>query len=152
MFDKYLKYLIFTIGIMVETKSLEATKRKWEGAIGRVPAAYSEGVGAAKDVIAKAIAAEDLYAARMQEAISAKRRAVKLAEVTDEDWRRAAKEKGAARIGPGMSAAKDKFAKGMGRVLDTLAGVSLPPRTADPIANVDNRVKPIVAALRKLKD
>ena len=137
---------------MVDTKSLEATRKKWEGAIGRVPAAYAEGIAGARDVIAKSIAAEDLFAERMQAAIASKRRATKLAEVSDEDWRRASREKGAARIGPGMSASKDKFAKGMARVLETIQGVTLPPRVSDPIANVDNRVKPIVAALRKLKE
>ena len=137
---------------MVDTKPLEAVRRKWEGAISRVPAAYSEGVGNARDVIAKAIAAEDLYAQRVQEAIASKKRARALAEVTDEDWRRAAQEKGAARIGPGMTASKEKFGKGIARVLEVIQGVQLPPRTADAMANVDNRVKPIVAALRKMKE
>ena len=137
---------------MVDTKSLDQTQRKWEAAIGRVPQAYVEGVNAAKDVIAKGVAAEELYAQRVQEAIASKRRARKLAEVSDEQWRTAAKEKGGARIGPGMSAAKQKFNVGISKVLSTLQSVSLPPRTADPMANIDNRVKPIVAALRKLKE
>lgn len=137
---------------MVDTKSLEATRKNWEGAIGRVPQAYSDGVDNAKDVIAKGVAAEDLYAQKVQEAIASKRRAVNLAKVSDDQWRTAAKEKGAARIATGMTASKEKFASGMARVLSTIQGVTLPPRTADPIANVDNRVKPIVAALAKLKD
>ena len=136
---------------MVDTKSLEQTRANWEGAIGRVPAAYSAGVTNAKDVIAKGIAAEDLYAARTQEAIQNKSRAKGLAKVSDEQWRAAALEKGAARIGTGMNAAKQKFATGMSEVLATIQSVTLPPRTSDPIANVDNRVKPIVAALANLK-
>ena len=137
---------------MVETKSLDQTQKNWETAIGRVPGAYSEGVKGAKDVIAKAIAAEDLYAAKVQEAISKKLRAKKLAEVSDEDWRSAALDKGASRIGPGMTAAKAKFGTGISKVLSTIQSVTIAPRTADPMANVDGRVKPIVAALAKLKE
>ena len=137
---------------MVDTKSNEQTQKNWEGAIGRVPQAYTDGVSAAKDVISKGVAAEELYAQKVQEAVASKRRARKLSEVTDEQWRAAAKSKGAQRIGPGMTASKEKFNKGIGRVLETIRGVSIAPRTADPIANVDNRVKPIVSALHKLKE
>lgn len=136
---------------MVDTKSLDQTRKNWEGAIGRVPQAYSDGVNNAKDVIAKGVAAEDLYAQKVQEAISQRRRAKKLSEVSDEQWRQAALKKGAARIATGMTESKEKFASGMGRVLSTIQSVSIAPRTADPMANVDNRVKPIVAALSKLK-
>lgn len=137
---------------MVETKSMEQTQKNWEASHGRIPGAYSDGVKNAKDVIAKAIAAEDLYAQKVQEAVASKRRARKLAEVSDEQWRAAALEKGAARIGPGMAAAKAQYNKGMGRVLSTIQGVTIAPRTSDPMANIDNRVKPIVAALAKLKE
>jgi len=137
---------------MVETKSNEQTTKNWGDAIGRVPAAYSDGVGAARDVIAKAIAGEDLYAQKLQATIASKKRARKLAEVSDEQWRAAAKSKGAARIGPGMTAAKPAFSTGIATVLDTIRGVTIAPRSADPMANVDNRVKPIVAALHKLKE
>ena len=137
---------------MVDTKSLDQTRKNWEGAIGRVPAAYSNGVASARDVIAKGVAAEDLYAQKVQEAVSSRRRARKLQEVSDDQWRKAAQDKGASRIGPGMTASKDKFASGISTVLSTIQGVSIAPRSADPMANVDNRVKPIVAALAKLKE
>lgn len=136
---------------MVETASLEQTRRNWEGAIGSVPAAYSEGVSAAKDVISKGVAAEDLYAQKVQEAIASRRRANNLSKISDEQWRQAAKNKGAARIATGMTAAKDKFATGIAQVLSTIQGVTIAPRSADPMANVDNRVKPIVAALANMK-
>jgi len=137
---------------MVETKSLEQTRKNWEASHGRVPTAYVEGVTRAKDVISKAIAAEGLYAEKVQASIATQKRARKLAEVTDEDWRKAAREKGAPRIAAGMAASKEKFAKGIARVLDTIQSVNLPARTADPMQNVDQRVKPIVAALSKLKE
>jgi len=126
---------------MVKTKGIERTAANWDNAIGSVP-----------DVIVKAIEGEALYAAKVQEAISKGSRAKALAKVSDEDWRKAALEKGAARIATGMAASKDKFRNGMGTVLSTIESVSIAPRTADPMANVDNRVKPIVAALHKLKE
>ena len=137
---------------MVDTKSLEQTQKNWESAIGRVPGAYSDGVKGATNVIAKAIAAEDLYAAKVQEAVAKKSRAKGLAKVSDEDWRAAALDKGASRIATGMTAAKGKFNTGISQVLSVIQGVTIAPRTADPMANVDNRVKPIVAALAKLKE
>ena len=137
---------------MVDTKSLEQTRKNWEDSHGRVPAAYSAGVTNAKDVIAKGVAAEDLYAQKVQEAIASKRRAKNLAKVSDDQWRQAAIEKGAPRIAAGMAASKEKFASGMSKVLEKIQGVTIAPRTSDPMANVDNRVKPIVAALAKLKD
>jgi len=137
---------------MVETKSLEQTQKNWDASHGRVPAAYSDGVKGARDVIAKAIAAEDLYATKVQEAVSKRLRAKKLQNVSDEEWRSAALNKGAARIATGMAASKQKFNKGISQVLNTIQGTTIAPRTADPMANVDGRVKPIVSALHKLKE
>ena len=137
---------------MVDTKSNEQTQKNWEASHGRVPAAYAEGVRGAKDVIAKAIAGEALYAQKVQEAVASGRRARKLAEVSDEQWRAAALDKGASRIATGMVASKAKYQRGIGRVLDTIRSVNLAPRSADPMANVDNRVKPLVKALHDLKE
>jgi len=137
---------------MVDTKSLDQTQKNWEASHGRVPAAYQAGVRGAKDVIAKGVAAEALYAQKTQESISSGKRARKLAEVSDEQWRAAALDKGATRIAAGMAASKGKFNVGISKVLSTIQGVTIAPRSADPMANVDNRVKPIVAALAKLKE
>lgn len=137
---------------MVDTKSLDQTQKNWEASHGRVPQAYSDGVKGAKDVIAKGIAAEDLYAQRVQETIASKKRARMLANVSDEQWRQAALEKGAPRIAQGMAAAKNKYNSGMSKVLAVIQGVTIAPRTADPMQNIDNRVKPIAAALHAMKD
>ncbi|MCK5138348.1 MAG: hypothetical protein KAQ85_00765 [Thermodesulfovibrionia bacterium] len=137
---------------MVETKGIAETRANWEASHGRVPQAYSAGVSRATNVIAKGIAAEDLYAAKVQEAIAKKSRAKALAKISDAEWKEAALKKGAPRIASGMAAAKEKYAANMATVLSVIESVSLPPRTADPMANVDNRVKPIVAALAKMKE
>ena len=144
-------FLILKLIIMVDTKSLEVTRSNWESSHGRVASSYSAGVDAAQNVTAKAIAGEEVYAAKMQEAIANRSRAKGLEKSSDEKWRKGAKEKGATRIAQGMAAAKQEYATGMGEVLSVIQGVTIAPRTADPIANVDGRVKPIVAALAAMK-
>ncbi|MHC1610041.1 MAG: hypothetical protein ACXQTW_00285 [Candidatus Methanospirareceae archaeon] len=136
---------------MVKTKGLAATRENWEAEIPRVPTKYKKGIERTTGFIEAAVAAEDLWAEQITKAAAERAREKGLRKITDTEWKDAARIKGAARIGPGMSAAKDKFAKGISRVLSTIEGVSLPPRTADPIANIDNRVKPIVEALVAMK-
>ena len=132
---------------LVKVKSKEEAARKYKDSIGRVPGNYRASVAKTTGVIAAAIAAEPLYKAKMEEALAAGRRAKALAQVTDEDWRRGAMEKGAARIGPGMSAGAGKQAKNWAPYHDTLASLELPARSADPMANVTARVGGVVQAL-----
>ncbi len=137
---------------MVDTKSAGEALENWKLAQGRVPAAYSKGVARAKDVTAKAIAGEELYAAKMQEAIANRSRAKGLEKSSDEKWRAGAQGKGAQRIAAGMAAAENEFSSGIARVLSVIQGVSIPARVADPMANVDNRLKPIAKALHDMKN
>lgn len=136
---------------MVETKSLEATRKRWEDAIPRVGAAYKTGIDNSKPWQAPAMAAEELWAQKVQEAAAARRRAKKISEVSDETWKNAARDVGSARISAGMTAKKEKFASGITKVLDKLHSINLPARTADPAANVTNRVIPIAVGLAELK-
>lgn len=135
---------------MVKTKGLERTVKNWTGAIPIVSGRYSDGVDAATGVIEASKAAEDLWATRVAEAAAARARAKGLDKVSDADWKKAAKEKGAARIGPGMRAAEGQFRSGMSEVLSTIEGVSLPPRTGVGRENLMNRAGPIVDALEAL--
>lgn len=136
---------------MVDTKPLATVTSNYESSIARVPTNYKTGVQGAQNVIAKGVAAEELYAAKTQEAIASKRRATNLAKVTDAEWKAAASDKGARRIGEGMTKSLPKFNKGISEVLGVIQGVEIAPRTADPMANVDGRVKPIVSALAAMK-
>lgn len=132
---------------MVDTKPMAEVQANWEGSIGRVPTSYATGIGRTTNWNAKAIAGEDNYAAGVTEAVAAKRRAAKLAEVSDAEWKAAALDKGAKRIGAGMTAAKGKYARKMGEVINVIQGVSIADRTQDIDANIDGRVKPIAHAL-----
>lgn len=136
---------------MVDTKPLAQVQKNYDDSIGSVPGKYAAGIQVARDWQGEAIKAEELFAQKMQEAISAKRRAENIAKVSNSEWKTAAADKGAKRIGAGMTAAKAKFGKGISEVLTVIQGVSIAPRSADPMANVDGRVKPIVAALAAMK-
>jgi len=136
---------------MVDTKPIDQVNENWIAAQGRVPAAYSKGIDNAKDVIGKAIAGEANYAAGVSQAVAEGSRAKGLAKISDADWKKAAKEKGAARIAAGMKAGEAKFSAGMSKNLATIQSVTIPPRTQDGMANIDNRLKPIAAALMAQK-
>lgn len=133
---------------MVDTKSLSDTMKAWEESIGVVPARYKRGVESAQNVIQKSKDAEDVWVARVTEAAQRRARSKGLDSVSDSDWKKAASEKGASRIGQGMNAGKDKFNKGMGEVLSTLQGITLPPRSADVSANIE-RVRVVAMALHE---
>lgn len=132
---------------MVKMPSASEIDAKYKEAIGRVPASYKAGVQKTTGWQAAAIAGQDLYVAKMQDSSILARRERALANTSDEAWKAKAADLGASRIGPGMSANTDKRAKNYEPYRNALESVSLAQRTADPITNVDNRVKPIVAAL-----
>ncbi|RLI86944.1 MAG: hypothetical protein DRP01_03120 [Archaeoglobales archaeon] len=131
---------------MVETKSVSEAVEAWKEAITRVPAAYKKGIQRTTGFVEKAAAAEDVWIQRIQEAAARRAREAGLRKITDDQWKKAALEKGAARIGGGMQASVERFNRGISEVISVLQGVTLPPRTADPIQNVE-RVKAIVQAM-----
>jgi len=138
---------------MVKIKSAGQIDANYKAAIGRVPGAYKSGVMATTDWQEKASSAEaeDLYAQKIAEAVSAKRRQKAVSAVSNAEWQGKAANIGSARIGQGMSANADKRTRNFEPYRSAIEGVSLPARTADPMANVDARVKPIVSALVETK-
>lgn len=138
---------------MVKIKSSAEIAKKWDEAIGRVPGAYKSGVAATTDWAEKATSdeAENLYKEKLAESMAAGRRQKALGAVSNEEWKKAAVDKGSARIGAGMSAAKGKRTSNFEPYRSAIEGVSLPPKTADAMANIDARVKPIVNALVETK-
>jgi len=136
---------------MVKTKGISATTKAWKDAQGSVPSKYKDGVARTTNWQASAIEGESNYVAGVQDAISRGARAKGIADVSDSEWKEAATKKGASRIGPGMAAAEPKYTRKMGEVISTIEGVSIAPRTQDPMSNIDNRVKPIAKALYDMK-
>lgn len=138
---------------MVKIKSAGQIDANYKAAIGRVPGAYKTGILATADWQEKASseAAESLYAEKIAEAVSAKSRQRGVSAVSNAEWQGAAASQGAARIGQGMTANADKRTRKFEPFRVAIEGVSLPDRVADPMANVDARVKPIVSALVETK-
>ncbi len=132
---------------MVKVSSKADVDAAYAASIGTVPAKYKAGVQRTNDTIQKGVAAEGLYAQRTQEAISSGRRAKALASVSEQDWQNAAAGKGAARIGEGMNAGKEKRSRNFEPYRQAIADTTLPERTADPMTNVTNRVGGMVKAL-----
>jgi len=138
---------------MVKIKSAGQIDANYKGAIGRVPGAYKSGVMATSDWQEKASseASENLWQQKIAEAAAAKRRQKAVSQVSNAEWQGKAANVGAARIGQGMTANADKRTRNFEPYRSAIEGVSLPDRTADPMANVDARVKPIVSALVETK-
>jgi len=136
---------------MVRTKGVSATTKNYEGAIGNVPAKYKTGVESAESWQSNAVAAEDLWKAKIAEAAANNARSKGISRVSDSEWKQAASNKGSSRIGQGMRESLPKYQRVMGEVLNVIENTSISARTADPMANVDNRVKPIVKNLADWK-
>ncbi|RDD52901.1 MAG: hypothetical protein BA066_07225 [Candidatus Korarchaeota archaeon NZ13-K] len=133
----------------IEVPPLDEAKSNLEGAVSVIPDRYKKAVQRAKwKDKAASDAAEKNYSDGVTAAAAEKRRQKKIAKLDEEkDWRKPATEVGATRIGPGLRAKLDKWKENVRPYFETLASLELPDRTADPITNVDNRVKAVVKAL-----
>lgn len=134
---------------MVKVKSAQEIDANYKAAISRVPNAYKQGVQRTSDWQEKASSneAEALWRTKVEEAAAAGRRQKAVSLVSNAEWQSRAANIGSARIGQGMSANADKRTRNFEPYRTALEGVSLPAKTADPVANVTNRVVPIVQAL-----
>lgn len=131
---------------MVKIKSSSEIAKRYEEAIPRVGPAYKKGVEGVTDWQEKAVKGQGLYEAKMSDSEVLARRGKALEKVSNEDWRGKATTLGASRIGTGMKENLAKRTKNYEPIRSAIEGVSLPDRTADPMANIDSRVKPIVQA------
>jgi len=133
-------------------KTKEQAKANLEASIAYIPERYKAGVQAA-DWFGPASSeqAETNYASGVQKAVAGKRRQKGIRNVSNEDWKNAAINKGASKIGPGLSAAIDKWATKWGPMYDKVSSKvnSLPPKTTDFMANINNRLVPTVKAWKE---
>ena len=127
-------------------KSLERIKANYKGAAGTAAARYKEAIpGIAWQ--AAAIAGQDLYESQMRDPEVLARRGKNITKVSDASFQSAMEKKGAPVIGARMSDAADKQAANFAPYKAAIEAVALPDRTADAMTNIDQRLKPIVAAL-----
>lgn len=93
-------------------------------------------------------AAESLFAAKMQAAISNKSRQKGVQATSNDEWMQSAKTKGADSIQEGMRQGVDGYKKNFAPILAAMnnEAAKLKPRTTDIAANVANRVTPVAMA------
>ena len=133
---------------MVKVKPLEEIKRNYVGSAGTAAARYAAAIPRITWQ-SEALAGQALYVTQMSNPSVLARRADGISDVSDSEFKAALSSKGAPRISAGISGAGDKMSSGYAPIRSAIEGVSLPARTADPDTNIENRVKPIVHAMRR---
>lgn len=131
---------------MVKVKSAAVSQKNYEDASAYVGTRYTDGIATAEWQRA-AIDGQGLYVARMTDPSVLARRASKIGKVSDGEFKDAAIKKGGPIIGSRMRDAAPKQAREWAPFRSALEGLSLPPRSPDPMANVDARLKPVVRTL-----
>ena len=136
---------------MVKVKDLTKAKGRYTAIADEAARRYTESI---PDIVCKepAKAGQSLYEEKMRDPNVLARRLKKIDRVSDEEFKSALVTKGAPRIATGMRAGGDKWEKNFSPYKDALEGVTLPAKTADPIANIDSRLKPVVQALVNKKN
>lgn len=132
---------------MVFVPSAQERKQKYLNSLGVVPGNYKAGIERTSNWKESALNGQALYEQQMQNAQVLRRRAVALERTSEAEWKSRSSNIGSVRIADGMRNGADKQTQNYEPIAQALRGVSLPDRTADPMANIDNRVKPIVRAM-----
>jgi hypothetical protein len=132
----------------IAVKTVAAAQQSMTEAAGTISARYTRGVTPADwKTGASSDNAEQLYDTKVQQAAANHTRQNAINKVSNDAWKNAALGKGAQRIGPGFTAGIDKWGTNTAPYLQAIAGVTLPARTADGMANLQNRAGAVVAAL-----
>lgn len=133
-------------------KTLEEARANFENSIAYIPDRYTSGVDKADWAgPAKSDAAEKNYADAVTKAVANKSRQKGVADVSNEDWKSAAKTKGAPIIGERIRMNLSKWAANFGPVYSTVVSkvATLPPKTTNWRNNITNRLIPTVEAWKK---
>jgi len=134
------------------TKSLAEARANFENSISYIPDRYSKGIDRADWATpAKSDQAEKNFNDAMSKALAAKSRQKGVAEVSNEDWKDAAKTKGAPIIGERIRGALGEWEANFGPVYSQVQSkvAALPPRTVNWRDNINNRLVPTVETWRK---
>ena len=134
-------------------RTLEMGKANLEASLSLIPDRYRAGVGVADwKTAAGSDQAEQLFAAKMGAAITSKARQRGIARVSNEEWRTRAIASANSMV-DGMRRNTDKWATNFAKPYAAVVAVvrNLPPKGADPMSNIDRRLKPVVDAWVKNK-
>jgi len=131
----------------------ESARASFEEILGKIPDRYTRKVKKAKwKDRATSDEAEKLWKDKLEEAAKAERRKKALQRISEDEWRKNAVELGSKRIAESLKVKLDKWYRNWSPYAEALAGLELPPRSADPMDNIDKRTKAVVQALIKKKE
>jgi len=136
---------------MVKVKPLKEVSERYREAARFIPARYKRALEQKPDWKTAALEGQELYEEKMSDPEVLKRRAGAIERVSNEEWVSRALKKGAPIIGKAIELSVEKHAKKWAPFREALEAVELPKRVADPMANIDNRLKEIVRALVEKK-
>ncbi len=137
---------------MVKVKDAATRRRNYEASLGTVPAKYQAGIQSTTGWKDSAIQGQGLYEEKMRDANVLARREKGLQRVNEADWKNKAAGIGAQRIASGMKEGAEKQSRNYEPYAQALSSLELPPRSADPMANIDGRVKPVVQRMVDTKN
>ena len=130
-------------------RTIQQATANLSAAAPNIGARYTTGVNAA-DWAGPAASdqAEANYAAGVQAAVTAKSRAAGVQKAGNSKWRNNSVAKGASVIGARIQASLSLYTTNFQPVLNAMnaAADAAPPRTLDPVANIANRLVPVVKA------
>ena len=135
---------------MVKVKSEAEIKTNYEASTALVPQRYEAGVKVAswKD---PSIAGQSLYEEQMRRQEILARREAGINKVSDETWRTQTINKGKNVIASRMKDASGQQVAGFRPYRSALEGLTLPPKTTDPMQNLINRAGAVVDVMVKTK-
>lgn len=133
-------------------RTIQQATANLEASIPVIATRYTQGVqGADWAGPASSDAAEQRWGAGVQRAITNKSRQTAIRGVGNQVWQQAALGKGAQNIGEGIRRSLGKYTANFGKILAAVQPVvaALPPKTTDTMANINNRLVPVVKAMQQ---
>lgn len=138
---------------MAFIRSIEQIANKFAAVTPGRTADYEFGVNnPRKDWGTSTVAAEGAYEMGVTQAIAKKRFGKGVKAAGTEKWQRGAITKGTSRWGPGVTLARDDYARNFAPYRDAIERVTLPPRYARRDPRNLERVKAVVMALIAAKE
>jgi len=131
---------------MVKVKPESEIQKNYEDSTALVPGRFEAGVRVAAWQ-GPALEGQALYEERLRDPDVLSRRARNISKVSDATWRDETISKGKAIIGARMKTAAPEMVSGFRPYRSALEALTLPARTADPMANLMNRAGAVVTAM-----
>ena len=137
---------------MVKVKDLTTSKANYAGSASEAVRRWKQEIPKAEwRNAALSPSAVELHRVKTIEALDAGRREKGIEAVSDAEWRTRTLQKGGSSMGTAMTQSADKWAQKYSPYRSALEALDLPDKTADAMQNIDNRLKPVVAAQQEVK-